>query len=576
MNQASIQHFSNQQLIHLLDGEIGQRRELEFTSHIGECETCRKAFENIAAENNWWERISNKLSEHSQGDESRRRRRRETNQRPEQSSSTPLKLDFLSASDNPAMLGRLGEYEILEVLGAGGMGIVLKGYDYELNRYVAVKVLAPHLTQSGLARKRFIRESQAAAAILHPSVVPIFSVSAESEVPFFVMAYIPGETLQQRIDREGTLEGIDILRIALQIAEGLDAAHAQGLIHRDVKPSNILLERNVDRAMIVDFGLVRSCDETTLTQISTISGTPEYMSPEQARGEVVDARTDIYSLGSVMFAMATGTPPHRAESPLAVLRKLIDNDAQDVLAINNLIPAYVSDLIKMLLIREKDSRIGTMSQVADLLRQTLAHVQQPSVNPVPGSLIRGSLNQKRLIKLSVATCIVLTASFVALLLWTPNDGDGSADFSKDPVNQIFANSTSNELDKASVTDLLALIKSEPSSGKVVAPVEAFLKCVKWDDQSQSLKLTVDYTEAESAYKSAYAAVYMAEAEQSEIRNKRRDTIGAAKSGLAIPGFDLNVQEQKQADTHRLIEGLKALERQLDHIAHQFDASDGKW
>jgi eukaryotic-like serine/threonine-protein kinase len=190
------------------------------------------------------------------------------------------------------MLGRLGGYEIVGIIGAGGMGVVLKGFDSPLNRYVAIKVLAPHLATSGAARRRFAREAQAAAAVVHPHVISIHAVSADGELPFLVMPYVRGMSLQKRIDRHGPLGVAELLRVAAQTAAGLAAAHAQGLVHRDIKPANILLEEGVERVAITDFGLARAIDDATTTRSGVIAGTPQYMSPEQARGELIDHRSD--------------------------------------------------------------------------------------------------------------------------------------------------------------------------------------------------------------------------------------------------------------------------------------------
>ena len=189
--------------------------------------------------------------------------------------ATDFAVDFLEPTDDSAMLGQLGDYEILEVIGRGGMGIVLKGHQRELNRYVAVKVLAPHLALSAAARKRFAREAQATAAVVNPHVMAIHAVAANAKLPYLVMPFVACESLQQRLDRQGPLDVKDVLRIGLQAASGLAAAHAQGLVHRDVKPANILLETSVDRVMLTDFGLARAVDDATLTRTGIIAGTPQ-------------------------------------------------------------------------------------------------------------------------------------------------------------------------------------------------------------------------------------------------------------------------------------------------------------
>ena len=243
-------------------------------------------------------------------------------------------VDFLEPSSESGSLGRLGEYEIHEVIGRGGMGIVLKGFQKELNRFVAVKVLAPHLASSGAARRRFAREAQATAAVVNPHVMAIHSVNTSFKLPYLVMPYIDCQSLQERLDHSGILDLKEILRIGMQAARGLAAAHAQGLVHRDVKPANILLETNVDRVLLTDFGLARAVDDASMTRTGTIAGTPQYMSPEQASGEPIDHRSDLFSLGSVLYALSTGRPPFRAETTLALLRRIRETDPHPIRELN--------------------------------------------------------------------------------------------------------------------------------------------------------------------------------------------------------------------------------------------------
>src|SRR4030095_10323041 len=204
-----------------------------------------------------------------------------------------LNLDFLHPTDDPQALGRLGHYEVLEVLGVGGFGIVLKARDTKLNRVVAIKVLASELASNPTARKRFRREAHAAAAIVHQHVVTIHAVE-EDRLPYLVMEYIDGQSLKEKIDREGHLQLIEILRIGQQVASGLAAAHAHGLMHRDVKPANILLENGVERVRITDFGLARAVDDLSMTRTGEVAGTPDYMSPEQDQGLPMGGRRDLF------------------------------------------------------------------------------------------------------------------------------------------------------------------------------------------------------------------------------------------------------------------------------------------
>ena len=234
-------------------------------------------------------------------------------------------LDFLDRCDTPDRLGLLAHYEVLEILGRGGMGIVLRGVDVKLNRVVAIKVLAPQLAANAMARQRFLREAQAAAAVSHNHVVAIHAVDEFNGLPYLVMEYVSGPSLQQKIDGGGALQLAQILRIGTQIASGLAAAHAHGLVHRDIKPANILLENGVERVKITDFGLARSIDDVRITQAGAVYGTPLYMSPEQAQGERVDQRSDLFSLGqrAVRHVYGAASFPwrHRPRCPEAGLRR---------------------------------------------------------------------------------------------------------------------------------------------------------------------------------------------------------------------------------------------------------------
>jgi serine/threonine protein kinase len=177
----------------------------------------------------------------------------------------PEPLDFLAPSDKPGSLGRLGHYEVFELIGRGGMGVVLRAFDEKLHRVVAVKVMAPQLATNATARMRFVREARAAAAVRNEHVIGIHAVEEADKLPYLAMEYIAGVSLQERLDRSGPLELKEVLRIGIQTATGLAAAHAQGLIHRDIKPANILLENGVERVKITDFGLARAVDDVSLT-----------------------------------------------------------------------------------------------------------------------------------------------------------------------------------------------------------------------------------------------------------------------------------------------------------------------
>jgi hypothetical protein len=324
---------------------------------------------------------------------------------PEAGAEGPADLHFLSPSDRPGVLGTLGGYEVEEVIGQGGMGIVLKAFDPALKRLVAIKVLSPTLAGSATARKRFTREAKAVAAVSHEHIVAIHGVHDRDGLPYLVMQYIAGESLQARLDRLGSLDVLEIVRIGLQTASGLAAAHAQGLIHRDIKPANLLLaacglaqptaKPQAAVVKITDFGLARLVDDVTLTQNGVVAGTPEYMAPEQARGEPLDSRADLFSLGSVLYALCAGSPPFRASSVAALLRQVSEREPTSLRARAPEVPVWLETLIARLMAKDPADRFQSAAEVAQLLEEGLAHLCQPATVPAPAVLPLADLGSSR-------------------------------------------------------------------------------------------------------------------------------------------------------------------------------------
>jgi hypothetical protein len=370
----------------LLRGEESSAEFVAASSHVESCAACQQRLSTLAADAGQWEETREFLRQ--SGDdaaltEERKGRPWNAEGRRATSWTEALARQLLDPPSHPEMLGRLGRYEIERLIGSGGMGIVFKGFDTELNRPVAIKVLAPHLATSGAARQRFAREARAAAAVVHEHVVAIHNVEIGGAAPFLVMQFVAGESLQARLDRQGPLELCEVLRIAHQTAAGLAAAHAQGLVHRDVKPSNILLEQGLERALLTDFGLARASDDASLTFTGHALGTPHYMSPEQARGDAVDGASDLFSLGSVIYSMCTGRPPFRAETSYGVLRRITDSEARPIRETNPQVPQWLDALVQRLLHKSPDQRLGSADELADVLAQCLAHVQRPTATPLP-------------------------------------------------------------------------------------------------------------------------------------------------------------------------------------------------
>lgn len=287
-------------------------------------------------------------------------------------------LDFLQPSSRPDSLGQIGHYEILQVLGKGGFGIVFRAFDNVLQRIVALKVLAPTIAATSPARKRFLREAQASARVRHENVVQVYAVE-ELPTPYIVMEFIAGETLQQRLDRTGPLEVAEVVGLARQVAEGLAAAHETGLIHRDIKPGNVLIEGGAhERVKITDFGLARAADDASMTQSGTVAGTPLFMAPEQARGVTLDQRADLFSLGSVIYTMASGRPPFRAATTFAVLKRVVEETPRPLKDIIPETPQWLCDIISRLHEKLPNNRFQSAREVADVLTDCEDQLKQSS------------------------------------------------------------------------------------------------------------------------------------------------------------------------------------------------------
>jgi serine/threonine protein kinase len=433
MNGACTRHEA---LRHPSDNDLLPQEWSKWESHVTSCASCRAALDELAADDDWRQQVRHALSGDkaaqswggSNGDGNE-------DGHPDGDGSLRHLPALLGPTDDPRMLGRIGPYEVTGILGQGGMGVVFKACDAALNRYVAIKMLLPHLATSGAARKRFAREAQAAAAVVNDFVMAIHSVAEWQGMPYLVMSYAPGVSLQKRLDEEGPLRVAEILRIGMQAATGLAAAHAQGLVHRDVKPANILLADGVERVTLTDFGLARAVDDVSLTRVGVLAGTPPYMSPEQARGQAIDARSDLFSLGSVLYAMCTGRTPFRADSSYGVLRLVIDTEPCPIREINPEIPEWLSAVVNKLMAKRPDDRFATAAEVAELFQNCLAHLQQPTTVPLPSFLPR-TFNKRRTAArpfIWVAVALVLGIVPAAVVYQSlrspggPQDGTGQSE-----------------------------------------------------------------------------------------------------------------------------------------------------
>jgi len=260
-----------------------------------------------------------------------------------------------------------GRYTIVRELGRGGMGAVFLARDLSLDRDVAIKVLPPELAVQAALRERFVREAKLAASLSHPNIVHVHAVEEHGDVLAFVMPYVDGETLTERVARSGPYDAQDCARLLQDTAWALGYAHARGIVHRDVKPDNLLIERGTGRALIMDFGIARRERTSSLTEVGHSIGTPHYMSPEQAAAEQVDGRSDLYSLGCVGFFAATGRPPFDAESAHKLLMQHLTVAAPTVSAVRPEFPPALSAVIARSLEKDPAARFPTGEAMADAI-----------------------------------------------------------------------------------------------------------------------------------------------------------------------------------------------------------------
>jgi serine/threonine protein kinase/Leucine-rich repeat (LRR) protein len=298
---------------------------------------------------------------------------------------TPSTLGFLAPAQAPDELGRLGPYRVRKLLGQGGMGMVFLAEDLQLERPVALKVLLPDRAANSEARQRFVREAKAAAQLKHDHIVTIYQVGEDNGVCWLAMEYLEGESLDDWLapGRRPNLSAI--LRMAREVAEGLSAAHERQLVHRDIKPANVWIERSTGRAKILDFGLARpERDDVRITTSDTIVGTPAYMSPEQAHGGNLDGRSDLFSLGCLLYELLTGQLPFRGDTAMATLMALALDPPTPIRELEPAVPDELADLVMQLLAKRPVDRPPTAKIVADRLAELeTAFSIRPLSSPTP-------------------------------------------------------------------------------------------------------------------------------------------------------------------------------------------------
>lgn len=302
------------------------------------------------------------------------------------------------------MIGRVlsNRYELLERVGGGGMAFVYRARDLRLNRIVAVKILSPHFTSDEDFVRKFRREAQAAASLSSPNIVGVFDVGQDGDIHYIVMEFLHGKTLKQVINEKGPLSVPEVLQIGKQVAEALQVAHKHGVVHRDIKPHNIMLTAD-GRVKVTDFGIARAVTGSTLTETGAMIGSVHYISPEQARGGIVGELSDIYSLGVMLYELLTGKVPFEGDSMFSIALKHLQEQPRSVRELNPSVPMAVERIVQKAMSKDQASRYQTAAELASDLRRLLqADDQQVTLQGLVGELELPTAEATELEKTKVA------------------------------------------------------------------------------------------------------------------------------------------------------------------------------
>src|SRR5918992_1380187 len=329
-----------------------------------------------------------------------------------------------------------GRYELEQKVGSGGMSKVYRAHDRLLERTVALKILHEHYSKDDEYIERFRREARAVAQLTHPNVVTVIDRGEHEGRQFIVFEFIDGENLKQLVEREGPLPPRQVVELGLQIASALGSAHARGVVHRDVKPQNVILT-DEGRPKVTDFGIARSSDVESVTLTGTVMGTSEYLAPEQARGELVDFRSDVYSLGVILFELSAGEVPFRGENPVSVAMRHLHEPVPSVRERRPDVPARLDAAIRRAMAKDPEERFGSMDElIAELeaCRRALGEGEETIVLPAPARPRRARRSARRLVRAVVLSLLALLlvgaagvgAFALAGLFESSDDGGGAA------------------------------------------------------------------------------------------------------------------------------------------------------
>lgn len=386
----------------LLRAELDTKKLEAITAHLDDCEACQQRLDEMSGIDDLHTLVDKRALSATQPKEMTHLIARLQSQSFEteavKRASHQVDLSFLQPSDDSDGIGKLGDYHVRRIIARGGMGLVMEAWEPALQRKVAIKVLAPALAASQEARERFMNEARAAAALEHENIMPIYAVKAAHPLPYLVMPFIKGLTLEERVHQEPALTSEEMRTIAIKVTRALEHAHRQGVIHRDLKPANILLDSGTGRVLLADFGLARVLSDGQDSPEAVISGTPQYMAPEQATDGDATIRSDLFSLGAVLYFLVCGRAPFDSNDIASLARKISEEPHPEVSASNPSIPKWFGATIDRLLEKSPQRRFPHATAVLQAL-QTRQSPTAPS---------------RRWLRLAIASLAVVAT----LLVWS--------------------------------------------------------------------------------------------------------------------------------------------------------------
>ena len=497
----------------------------------------------------------------------------------------------------PGVGETFGDYTIESVLGRGGMGTVYLATQARLGRKVALKVITPELAYDDDFRARFLRESQLAASLDHPNVIPIYDTGEVDGVLYLAMRYVSGSSLQVMIRARGELPVAETLRVAEQIGSALDAAHRAGLVHRDVKPANILVAEPDDHAYLCDFGLAKRAGSSAMTLTGSFLGSVDYCAPEQIEGRPVDERADVYSLGSVLFHCLTGVRPYARDTEFAVLQAHLSDPPPTVSAVRPGLPRSLDEVVATAMAKDPNDRYQTAGGLVAAFREAATSTPSAeaeddatraapplsgidmSTSGAPTAATRAAPRPRRRLRrrewlLAGAILIALLAASVAVVVATRGSSSGSnANGPSAAELSTFADRIENVLAQSAAGRLEIGTALRDGLNCSISPREAARRIASVADNRQSILLQLGSLQAPSPQTARIVTLLQRSLQQSiEADRHYRDgflsAVARSETECPLPSnpdFDLASKSDARATEakERFVVTFNALARKLD-------------